>query len=720
MNHTPSGKRKFDTLRLLDGVPNTGEYQAEDILKEFSAAPASQPQAAPHLAAVPLNPPPRPKQAAPSTDSFFTAPPEIDTLGDDFWSGSEGESSEDEALWDEIESMGRHKKPRRGKQADAADIEARPAAPSEPNAQPYQPQPAFADDEPETKPARPERKPERDSARQRRRRLQEAEARTPKPDIPPDRAVRHFKQRADSARRRLPPLVLVNLLALYFTLAGSFGWLAPAMPALCRLAAVLSLLSPALCYDLVIATVYDLFRLRFRAETLVLASTVCCAVDAFLAAGAEAPHVPYCLLPSLAWLCCLWGAYYRHQAMRRTAKTLERSSGTVAVRSVPSFWNGTDCIVKTSGEPAAFLREMEERDYADQLMQYYVPIAAAGALILSLVVLFVRGSSLPQTLAMMLSAATPLAGALCFARPFALLARRLYRSHAALCGWMGAELLGGYQAVVLRDSDLFPVGAVSMNGAKFYGRFDKEYVISCTATIFRETGGDLAPVFEGMAQDFHTGFGVMTSYRAYEGGGYGANIGQDIVLVGSVSFMRLMGIAIPDNTDIRQAVYVAINNELAGLFSINYAPSRQVRMGLDALCAQRRLLCLCATRDFILNPALLRQRFRLSGGRLEFPPVDERLRLSAEDAGSPGRRAALLDRDRSADYLELVAGSRLLYNLTRGSSLLCLLSGIIGLALMFVLCYLGETISATAANLLLYSVLWALPPLLIGSWVDKY
>ena len=430
--------------------------------------------------------------------------------------------------------------------------------------------------------------------------------------------------------------------------------------------------------------------------------------------------MPFCVLSLLGWLGCLWGAYYQRLAMRRTAKALQRGGGAYAVRSVEQLWNGSDCIVKTEGDTAGFLHEAEQTDYAAQLMQLYVPIACVGSVLLSVVLFLFREVNLLRSMAALLTAATPLAAAVCYARPFSLLSRRLYKHQSAIAGWVGAELLGGYQAVTIRDEDLFPEGTVSMNGAKFYEDFDKNYVISCTATVFNEAGGDLQPVFQKLAEDFRANTGLMTSYRAYEGGGYGANIGQDIVLVGTVSFMRLMGIPIPDGSNLRQAVYVAINNEMAAVFSINYAPSRTTRNGLDALCSQRRLVNLFATRDFILNPSLLRQRFRLNGGRLEFPPVEERMRLSTDGVGTNGQRAAVMRRDNFGDYSDVVAGGRNLYNLTRVSSIFALFTGVIGMVLIFFLSFLGSVLSATVTNLLLYSVLWALPPILISSWVDKY
>lgn len=734
MNDKISQDQKYNTLRLLEGVPSSGAYTAEDIMREFST-PEAEPTMI--LKEIPLDPPPRPTEPAPVARNFLLAAPPITPIApaamdEDLWSAPEEDSDD---IWAEIASMERGS--RRKKRAARPSPSAAPIAPiassvavpssSKRSASPA-PGPAFSEVEAAETADTPRRRSspmqtppatEQPSSRSRRRQLQEAEARTPKPDIPPERVARHYRQRAQSARRRLPLLLVICLLGLYFTLAGSLGWLAPERPLLCRLLAVFALSGELLCYDLLFQTVYDLFHLRFHASTLMLVSTTICVIDAF-ASAAEGSHIPFCILPLLGWFGCLWASYHQSLAMRRTAKALQRGCDAYAVRSTPELWNGMDCITKTSGSATGFLHETESPDYASQLLQFYVPLACLGSLLLALVLWLSREADFLRSLSALLTASTPLAAALCYARPFSLLSRRLYKNQSAIAGWHGAELLGGYQAVAIRDEDLFPEGTVSINGAKFYDHYDKDYVIGCAAAIFQETGGDLQPVFQKLAEDFRSNVGLMTSYRAYEGGGYGANIGQDIVLIGTIGFMRLMGIPIPDGSNLRQAVYVAINNELAGLFSINYAPSRNTRNGLDALCSQRHLINLFATRDFILNPSLLRQRFKLSGGRLEFPSIEERLHLSEEDLGLDGQRAALLSRDSFRDYSDVVAGGRNLYNLTRIGSIFALFSGVVGMVLIFFLSYLGADLSATVTNLLLYSVLWALPPLLITSWVDKY
>ena len=736
--HETDSTRKFDTLRLLEGVPDTDEFKAEDIMEEFSSPhPEMTDAPAPKWRQFTVELLSSPAAPEPPIEIFFT-PTTENSLGEDFWSGGSGE---DDGLWDEIVSM-RHPKRRTKSQAAAKSAEqktksaAKPAQDqaSESPARTRAAKPSAADAEKAEKPSAesdapaPRRPatlpdfggdtptPERVSARMRRLRLLEAEAQTPKPEVSPDRAMRHHRRQAVSARKRLTLLWALSLVALYFTLAGVNGWPAPDGAALGRLLAILSLLAMLLCYDLLVQAVFNLMHCRFRIEQLLLASTVVSFIDAMANSGS---HVPYCILPTLGWTFCLWGSYDLHLAMRRTAKSL-KTTPAASVRSVTGLWNQMDGIVRSSECPAGFLNDVQHTDYAAQMMQYYVPIICLSSPALALLASIKSSGSFLQVLAALLAVSAPLAGALCYTRPFALLAQRFSRSRSALCGWLGAELLGGRQSVVLQDRDVFPEGTVTTSGAKFYNDYDQNYVISCAATIFRQVGGDLSDAFGRLASEYHVDLGLITSCRAYDSGGYGAAIGQDMVLVGTVGFLRLMGIAIPDGVNLRQAVYVVINNQLAGIFSIQYSPSRSTRIGLSALCSHRRLTSLFATRDFILNPSLLRRRFRLSGGLLAFPDIDDRLHLSEPEVGADGRRAAVMGHDNFSIFSELVIGGRNLYNLTRWASLICLLSGIIGLVMVFLLFCMVQSMPVPVSTLLLYSILWAFPPLLMTSWVDKF
>ena len=127
--------------------------------------------------------------------------------------------------------------------------------------------------------------------------------------------------------------------------------------------------------------------------------------------------------------------------------------------------------------------------------------------------------------------------------------------------------------------------------------------------------------------------------------GSGAQIGQDVVLVGSLPFMRSMGVHMSDGARVRQAVYVSVNGELAGIFAVKYKPSASTRAGLRALLANPGNSVILATRDFLITPELLAARYELAVGGIAFPVYSERLRLSEAVGGEADAQGALIAKE---------------------------------------------------------------------------
>lgn len=98
----------------------------------------------------------------------------------------------------------------------------------------------------------------------------------------------------------------------------------------------------------------------------------------------------------------------------------------------------------------------------------------------------------------------------------------------------------------------------------------------------------------------------VSKLRRYEVGGVGAEIGSDSVLVGSLRFMQSMGVDMPAGTRVSQAVYVAINGSLAGVFAVHYGVSRSVLEGLSALTVSRGVSPVVTAGDFIITESFLR------------------------------------------------------------------------------------------------------------------
>ena len=189
--------------------------------------------------------------------------------------------------------------------------------------------------------------------------------------------------------------------------------------------------------------------------------------------------------------------------------------------------------------------------------------------------------------------------------------------------------------------------------------------------------------------------------------------------MGSAAFMHLMEVALPQGLNVKNAVFCAIDGELAGLFALNYNLHGAVRPALTALIRNKIGPVLC-TRDFNLIPAMLRQRFKLPVEKMEFPEMARRTELSDPDQEHSDTLSAVLCREGLGPFSEAVVGGRRLRQAVRGSAALASVGSAIGVLLAFYLTFVQSYSSLSPANLLIFMVMWLVPTLLISGWVNRY
>ena len=150
------------------------------------------------------------------------------------------------------------------------------------------------------------------------------------------------------------------------------------------------------------------------------------------------------------------------------------------------------------------------------------------------------------------------------------------------------------------------------------------------------------------------------------------------------------------------------------VFALNYAPAESVRAGLASVLRAGALVPVLATRDFMITPQFLKQRYKIPPEHIEFPIVEERAALSEPETVRSGTQGALMARSSFASFAGSVVAARGL----RSTAILCiciaLVGSILGAGLMFVLTFLGADLAASCWNLFLYTALWLLPGLLAG------
>ncbi len=558
-----------------------------------------------------------------------------------------------------------------------------------------------------------ERKPRRETA--------------PPPDLPPAELAGRYGRGLGLLRLRAVLVLLLCLPMLWLTLAPLLPFplpaaLAASVPLQGLLSAILLAAAMLLGADGLILGLARLFTLRPGADTLTAFSCLFALADA-LTMGRLTPErqgLPYCVAAGLSLFFTLWGTYSKRQGLRMACRTAAAASEPYLVTLDEKAWNGRSAYAKWSGSPIGFGSQIQEDDGAQRIFRVAAPLLLLSCLLFSLIASVGRGA--PVRLVWCLSATTAsaacLSGMLLFGRPFRVLSRRLSSSGAALGGWPGVARQGS--AILLTDADLFPPGSVSLNGIKIFGDYPVEKVVAVTATLIRDAGSGLDKIFHDLLRSQGAVYRRTTGgIERHEGGGLTAVIRNEQIAVGSAAFMSLLEVSLPQGLNVRNAVFCAIDGELAGIFALNYVLHPVISPSLTSLIGGK-VSPVLATRDFNLIPAMLRQKFKLPVEKMDFPTVERRVELSDPDAPHDPVITAVLCREGLAPFAEAVVGARRLRWAVTAAALLAVLGSVIGVLLAFYLTAQGAWDSLTAANLTFFLTRWRVPTYLISGWANRY
>ena len=569
--------------------------------------------------------------------------------------------------------------------------------------------------------ARAERREKRQAEKRRRQleRFQKKEARKKRAQEQPEHAFASpeaayaFYAAASGTRLRLlvsTLLCLGSVLLLVLStplITGAFSDHAAVFSA----AMLGLLLLQAVCsYDVCLSGVIALLRFRFDQYSMLFLALCAVVADAFFAVAEG--RTPFCTVAGILLLLALWGRDLLYDARRRSLRAISNMDEPVAAIREEKAWHGYDCIFRAPGDAEQFAVQLEMPDAGSRIMRVWAPVMTAVTLALSVLTALRTGEHFLWAWSAMLLASFPAGILIAYAKPFSALARRLYRAGAAIAGWQGARILSGEAGLIVEDADLFPPQNVTQGGMKLYGSRPAPMVIGYANAVVQTAGSGLVPLFEQMMHDQNGRRYTVDTFRRYEGGGLGATIRGDVVLMGSIAFMKLMRVRVPEGTRLKQAVYLSVNGELTAVFALNYAPAESVRAGLSAVLRAGSLVPVLATRDFMITPQFLKLRYKIPPEHIEFPIVEERARLSSQEIPRTGPQGALMARSSFASFAGSVVSARTLRGAAIIAMIVALAGSVLGTALMFFLTFLGSSFSASCWNLFLYTVLWLIPGLL--------
>ena len=426
----------------------------------------------------------------------------------------------------------------------------------------------------------------------------------------------------------------------------------------------------------------------------------------FPSASLQKPYAPVAVFTLFFAVLGMWK---KEAGYLRSAKAAGMSKEPLGIHS-NEWYENLNIIKQPVRDDRSFARHLEGEDNAEETWKVLAPLGIAASLIFSVMVAVVSHDwgRFFWTLSAVSCAATPFVGSFGFAEPFAILSRRLSHVGSSIAGWYAAELLSGRQNLIVRDSDLFPKGAVSFNGIRMLGSFSLKQALSYTTSIFKEANNGLFSVFY---EELRSEFGRLVNVRNmhhYEYGGVEAELEGNLVYVGTGSFMTRMGVQLGEEKDAKNVVFVAINGTAAALFQLKYRGSEEIRNALlDVM--EARITPVLAVVDFNLTSEMVERVFDLPSDSVEYPEIEERLDLATESSYLDHDPCAFVTRAGFVPFASCVLAAKRLRRVTKRNVLLTVLCGFFGLALMFFLTWIGNLYASAPYHMFWFQLLWMVP-----------
>ena len=452
----------------------------------------------------------------------------------------------------------------------------------------------------------------------------------------------------------------------------------------------------------------DLLHLHYSPNTALAVTFFACMADAWFSLDEQ--RVPFCSAFVLEMSLAMLANYHRRTTELAQLDTMRKATELTSLVKEPKYYANRPAILRGQGDVDDFMDTYSRISTPEIVQRVYALIALLACIGIAVLTGILHGVSMAvKIFSTSLLVSLPAGYFIALTRPASILEKRLHMVGAVLCGWQGVKKLCGRAVVPLRDKDLFPKGSIKLNGIKFYSDRPNAEVFSYASSLIIASGGGLVPLFRSLLNNRNAEQYPVDAFRDYGHGGIGGEIDGESVLAGNLEFLQEMGVEVPQGTMVNQAVYVAIDGELAAVIAISYSKMRSAAAGIVSLCGCRKLKTLLLAGDFMMTDKFIREKFSIRTKRLILPTPEERSELAAICADPEADVLALITRDDLLSTAYAVTGAMALRRTSIIATVFNLIGGIGGILIMLALSYLGSTELLTPARILLYQVVWLIP-----------
>ena len=521
-------------------------------------------------------------------------------------------------------------------------------------------------------------------------------------------AARRFGIACNSISLRCFPAAFITLFMVILTFAYESGKIIPFGIGRSYVSAAAALMIALLvvmilCVDLLIRGALSLVRGTPNAETLILLSCAFSLISGtFSVIKSTSGLLSYCAVSALSLTFAAFGERSSLRAITDTLKTAASSAEPYGLQVEYNSEINKSVLKKVYQRTDGFYNSLMHPDVSETAYKYATPVLLAAALVLSVFVALAksRGEYFLHILSAMLASAAPFSAMLAFSVPFGTVTRAARKSGAAVAGWGGAEDLCFSDGVCVTDDDLFPVGTLSFNGIKLYEDVSPEKAVRYTASLIIASGSGTAHLFSEVLKSQSMSVIKVEDFTCNEGGVEALMRGEKVA-TGSAAYMNLLGIRVPDDMNMKNALYTAFDGKLVAVFALDYEPRVSVQGALISIL-KWRIKLFFAVRDFNITPLMLEQKFKVSLEDFEYVQARDSYSISDLSSEKEGRISAILMREGLVSFSEAVTGGRLLKAAALASTAVSVISAVIGVIFVFYMCWAGAFLSVKPGNLIVF------------------
>ena len=539
-------------------------------------------------------------------------------------------------------------------------------------------------------------------------------------------AAKHYAAQMPALRLRMGAAMALCALLAWITFSCGFslpmpGHLETNTVSASLVCAVGLLTVMLLGLDVLTVGLRSLLQGQPGAESLLLLASLASFADviAMIVSGKAERGLALCAVPAVSIAFALLGAWYSSRAYQHSFLSFSRAETPYVVTSEEIEGRTDRYMIRSEREVSGFILRAEERHIGEVTASAaFLPLTAVSlAIALAAALGSGDAGSFFHTFSVMLALSSSANWLLAFPMLFAKTARHLLRAGSALAGWLGARDLGMSRRLILTDTDIFPEGAIEITGIRYLDKNRADEILECTGSLLAAAGAGTASVFTELMRRSGAALRKVEDFTVGEGG-VTAAIDEREVRIGSAGYMHLNGVKIPDRVKAENAVYTAFGTELMGVFHFRYQGVTSVHHALVALRRGHRKPVL-AMRDFNVDPLLLQRAFDVSTEGFEFPAMTERYRISGVAASGKTPAAAVLTQSGLDALVDAEECGTRLYTYGRISAVLSVISAFAGMLIMLVPCWLGSWEFAGAATVLLYTLVWLIPTIIMNVLLQK-